>query len=117
MVIRFAEVEPVQCAAAIFAKPAIRIPHGANCALFARFGAMRGMCGVNPGFHAKSQRAIRRFIRATNLNLMPMGLRQCRTCRMAMARDQVIVDHADSLHERVDDGWAAELETSTGKFL
>src|SRR5215470_269642 len=36
---------------------------------------------------------------------------------MPVAGHQMIVDHADSLHEGVDDGRADELETAAGKFF
>src|ERR1700688_700980 len=37
--------------------------------------------------------------------------------RMAIAGDQMIVDHADRLHEGVDDGRPAKLETVLRQFL
>src|SRR3984885_1568600 len=37
--------------------------------------------------------------------------------RMAIAGDQMIVDHADRLHEGVDDGRPAEFETALQKLL
>src|SRR5215472_10703301 len=36
---------------------------------------------------------------------------------MTMAADEVIVDDADRLHERIDDGRSAEFETALGKLL
>ena len=36
---------------------------------------------------------------------------------VAVAGDEVIVDHAHRLHEGVDDGRAAELESAAAEFL
>src|SRR5271170_1418377 len=36
---------------------------------------------------------------------------------MAIAGDEMVVDHTDRLHEGIDDGWAAELETALGEFF
>src|ERR1700733_6467052 len=37
--------------------------------------------------------------------------------RMAVAGDEMVVDHADGLHEGIDDGRAAELEAALRQFL
>src|SRR5271170_3618581 len=37
--------------------------------------------------------------------------------RMAVAGDEMVVDHANRLHEGVDDGRAAELEAALRQFL
>src|SRR6266498_4131799 len=38
-------------------------------------------------------------------------------CRMPMAGHQMVIDHADGLHEGVDDGRAAELEPTARQIL
>jgi hypothetical protein len=36
---------------------------------------------------------------------------------MAMARHEMVIDHADGLHESVDDGWPHEFETVCDELL
>src|SRR5512142_1607980 len=36
---------------------------------------------------------------------------------MAMARHEMIIDHADGLHESVDDGWPHEFKTACDELL
>jgi hypothetical protein len=43
--------------------------------------------------------------------------RALREVRMTVAGHEVVVDHADRLHEGIDDGRAAELEAASGEFL
>src|SRR5260370_18535057 len=96
-------------------------PHGAKCALFARFGAMRDNPVVwrEPGLHAKSQRAIWRSIRATMLilcfqrrrNGLVITERQCLCADdlagfMALAGDQQHIARMQT-RNRLGDGFAA----------
>src|SRR5581483_5487810 len=49
---------------------------------------------------------------SSSLALSQLGERS-----VAMAIDEMVVDHADRLHEGVDDGRAAELEPTGGELL